>query len=437
MNIPELVSPAGSLKNMRYAFAYGADAVYAGQPKYSLRVRNNEFDYKKIKIGIKEAHKIGKKFYVVINIAAHNNKIKNFIDDIKNILKLQPDAFIMSDPGLIILIKENFPEIKIHLSVQANTVNWAAVKFWKNIGLKRIILSRELSIEEIKEIRQRVPDIELEIFVHGSLCIAYSGRCLLSNYINKRDSNQGACTNSCRWKYKIKEKNKKKDNFAKKYKKEIIKNFQKYKEISIKNTQWQKEYMPIFEDQHGSYILNSKDLRAIEHIKTLTNIGINAFKIEGRTKSFYYCAKTAQAYKKAINDAIKNKPFNLELLKSLDCLANRGYTQGFLNRHIKQSEYQNYNHSYSISKNQQLVGEFTGKYKNKLAEVKVINKFQIGDKLELISPIKNIRFVLNSLKDENQKSIQTALGNGYIVYLDLFEKIKLKFAILTKKSINR
>ena len=177
---PELLSPAGSLKNMRYAFAYGADAVYAGQPRYSLRVRNNEFNHANLKIGIDEAHALGKKFYVVVNIAPHNSKLKTFIKDLQPVIDMGPDALIMSDPGLIMLVRENFPDIDIHLSVQANAVNWATVKFWKQMGLTRVILSRELSIEEIAEIRQHVPDIELEIFVHGALCMAYSGRCLLS-----------------------------------------------------------------------------------------------------------------------------------------------------------------------------------------------------------------------------------------------------------------
>lgn len=187
----ELLSPAGSLKNMRYAFAYGADAVYAGQPRYSLRVRNNEFDHDNLKIGIDEAHALGKKFYVVVNIQPHNAKLKTFIRDLEPVVAMQPDALIMSDPGIIMMVRENFPDMPIHLSVQANAVNWATVKFWKNYGISRVILSRELSIEEIAEIHTHVPDIELEVFVHGALCMAYSGRCLLSGYMNKRDANQG------------------------------------------------------------------------------------------------------------------------------------------------------------------------------------------------------------------------------------------------------
>src|SRR5471030_810632 len=201
MFTPELLSPAGSLKNMRYAFAYGADAVYAGQPRYSLRVRNNEFNHQNLAIGIDEAHRLGKKFYVVVNIAPHNAKLKTFLRDLRPVIDMGPDALIMSDPGLIMMVRQAFPTMPIHLSVQANAVNWATVKFWSQAGLTRVILSRELSLEEIAEIRQQVPEIELEVFVHGALCMAYSGRCLLSGYMNKRDANQGSCTNACRWKY--------------------------------------------------------------------------------------------------------------------------------------------------------------------------------------------------------------------------------------------
>lgn len=201
---PELLSPAGTLKNLRYAAAYGADAIYAGQPRYSLRVRNNEFNIENLKTAIDELHAVNKKLYVVSNIQPHNIKLKKFIPDLKQVVDLKPDALIMSDPGMIMLARENFPDMPIHLSVQANTINYASVKFWEKNGIQRIILSRELTLEEIEEIRQHCPDIELEVFVHGALCMAYSGRCLLSGYLNHRDSNQGACTNSCRWEYKIK-----------------------------------------------------------------------------------------------------------------------------------------------------------------------------------------------------------------------------------------
>ncbi|MGD8999273.1 MAG: U32 family peptidase, partial [Granulosicoccaceae bacterium] len=194
MKAPELLSPAGTLKHMRYAFAYGADAVYAGQPRYSLRVRNNDFDLGNLAVGIGEAHALGKKFFVASNLMPHNAKIKTYIKDMEPVIDLKPDALIMADPGLIAMVRERWPEVPVHLSVQANTVNYAAVKFWQSLGVSRVILSRELSLDEIEEIRQQCPDMELEVFVHGALCIAYSGRCLLSGYFNHRDPNQGTCT---------------------------------------------------------------------------------------------------------------------------------------------------------------------------------------------------------------------------------------------------
>ncbi|MCG7757836.1 MAG: U32 family peptidase, partial [Nitrosomonas sp.] len=204
MKSPELLLPAGSLDKMRIAYAFGADAVYAGQPRYSLRARNNEFALEQIKTGITEAHALGKKFLVASNAMPHNAKIKTYLDDMAPIIDMKPDALIMADPGLIMMVREKWPDVPIHLSVQANTVNYMGVKFWQKIGLTRVILSRELSLDEVAQIRDYCPDMELEVFVHGALCIAYSGRCLLSGYFNHRDPNQGTCTNSCRWDYKVK-----------------------------------------------------------------------------------------------------------------------------------------------------------------------------------------------------------------------------------------
>ncbi|MEJ2394024.1 MAG: U32 family peptidase, partial [Candidatus Thiodiazotropha sp.] len=203
MKKPELLSPAGTLKNARYAFAYGADAVYAGLPRYSLRVRNNDFLEENLAIGIAEAHALGRRFYLACNVMPHGAKLKTFLRDLQPVIEMGPDALIMSDPGLILMVREAWPEMPVHLSVQANTVNAEAVRFWQQQGLSRVILSRELSLEEVEAIRQACPDMELEVFVHGALCIAYSGRCLLSGYFNHRDANQGTCTNSCRWDYKL------------------------------------------------------------------------------------------------------------------------------------------------------------------------------------------------------------------------------------------
>jgi len=434
---PELLSPAGTLKNMRYAFAYGADAVYAGQPRYSLRVRNNEFNLEKLSIGINEAHQQGKKLFVVCNIQPHNSKLKTFINDMKPVIALQPDALIMSDPGLIMMVREAFPEMIIHLSVQANAVNWASVKFWESQGIKRVILSRELSIDEIEDIRQHCPDIEIEVFVHGALCMAYSGRCLLSGYINKRDANQGTCTNSCRWKYDAHEaKENETGEIVALYKPEpTLGKGQTTDQVFLLQEEGRpNEYMPAFEDEHGTYIMNSRDLRAIQHIERLLKIGVNSFKIEGRTKSFYYCARTAQVYRKSIDDALAGRPFDENLLGSLEHLAHRGYTEGFLSRH-SHDKYQNYDYGYSISETQQFVGEMTGRDENGLAEVTVKNKFLVGDQLELMTPQGNINFKLEELHNKKGELLDVAPGSGHILYIPVPKEIDLNHGLLMRNLL--
>ena len=445
--IPELLSPAGSLKNMRYAFAYGADAVYAGQPRYSLRVRNNEFNHENLQIGINEAHALGKKFYVVCNIQPHNSKLKTFIRDLKPVIDMGPDALIMSDPGLIMMVREAFPEMAIHLSVQANAVNWATVKFWSTQGVERVILSRELSLEEIEEIRQQCPETELEIFVHGALCMAYSGRCLLSGYMNKRDPNQGTCTNACRWEYKVEKGQEDASG-------QIVEQFDPTAAQAIEvqaerpdntlglgkpiddvvllsESHRPEEKMAAFEDEHGTYIMNSKDLRAVQHVERLTRMGVHSLKIEGRTKSFYYCARTAQVYRKAIDDAVAGKPFDESLMGTLESLAHRGYTEGFLRRHTHDA-YQNYDYGYSVSDSQQFVGEFTGQRRGHLVEVEVKNKFCVGDNLELMTPKGNIIFTLEQMENRKSQSIDDAKGNGHFVFIPMPEDLDLNYALLMR-----
>ncbi|MEQ9892657.1 tRNA 5-hydroxyuridine modification protein YegQ [Pectobacterium aroidearum] len=437
---PELLSPAGTLKNMRYAFAYGADAIYAGQPRYSLRVRNNEFNHQTLAQAINEAHELGKKFYVVVNIAPHNAKLKTFLRDLQPVIEMGPDALIMSDPGLIMLVRENFPQIDIHLSVQANAVNWATVKFWQQMGLTRVILSRELSLEEIAEIRQNVPDMELEIFVHGALCMAYSGRCLLSGYINKRDPNQGTCTNACRWEYKVQEgKEDEVGNIVHQHEPIAVKNVEHAlgigeptdKVFMLEESMRPGEYMSAFEDEHGTYIMNSRDLRAIQHVERLTQMQVHSLKIEGRTKSFYYCARTAQVYRRAIDDAVAGKPFDPTLLETLEGLAHRGYTEGFLRRHVHE-DYQNYDYGYSVSDRQQFVGEFTGVRRDGLAEVEVKNKFSCGDSVEMMTPNGNIQFTIESMQNTKGQPTDVAPGNGHIVYLPVPDDVSLDYALLLR-----
>ncbi|MFT6925594.1 MAG: putative protease [Psychromonas sp.] len=435
---PELLSPAGTLKNMRYAFAYGADAVYAGQPRYSLRVRNNEFNVEKLEIGINEAHAQGKKLYVVCNIQPHNSKLKTFIRDMHPIVNLKPDALIMSDPGLIMMVREAFPDMPVHLSVQANAVNWASVKFWEKQGIERVILSRELSLDEIEDIRQHCPDIEIEVFVHGALCMAYSGRCLLSGYINKRDPNQGTCTNSCRWKYDAHPatENETGDIVAIQRPDPTLGEGKPTDQMFLLQEQGRPdEYMPAFEDEHGTYIMNSKDLRAIQHVERLLSIGVQSLKIEGRTKSYYYCARTAQVYRKAMDDAIAGRPFDPKLMGTLENLAHRGYTEGFLSRH-SHDQYQNYDYGYSISDTQQFVGEMTGRDAQGFAEVMVKNKFLVGDQLELMTPQGNINFTLEQLQTKKGELVDVAPGSGHVLYMPIPKEIDLSHALLMRNLNN-
>ena len=442
---PELLAPAGSLRNMRYAFAYGADAVYAGQPRYSLRVRNNEFSLENLALGIKEAHALGKKFYVVSNIAPHNSKIGTYLKDIAPVIAMKPDALIMSDPGLIMMVRDAYPEMPIHLSVQANAVNYATVKFWQLQGIERVILSRELSLEEIETIRSHVPDMELEIFVHGALCMAYSGRCLLSGYMNKRDPNQGTCTNACRWSYDVKagEENETGDivqvtevNKAESAPQTVIPTLGEgapsTQTFMLEEKEKPGELMPAFEDEHGTYIMNSKDLRAVQHVERLTKMGVHSLKIEGRTKSHYYCARTAQVYRKAIDDAVAGKPFDTALMGSLETLAHRGYTEGFLRRHAHQA-YQNYEYGHSVSDKQQFVGEVLGRCEHTgFAIIDVKNKFCVGDSLELMTPSGNITFTFDDMLNKKNQSITDAKGSGHQVSIPLPSGVDLDFALLLR-----
>lgn len=463
---PELLCPAGTFRNMQYAFAYGADAVYAGQARYSLRVRNNDFDEENLAKGIAYAHSLGKQFYVVVNIQAHNAKLKTFIEDIRPVIEMKPDALIMSDAGMIMMVREAFPEQVIHLSVQANAVNWATVKFWKQMGVSRVILSRELSLKEIEQIIAEVPDMEIEVFVHGALCMAYSGRCLLSGYINKRDANQGTCTNACRWSYNTykAEENETGDivpsnpalfvpNQA--TEKDAIQNInlngglnlngdrvmgddyvqQPSDEVVLIEEQGRPgELMAMFEDEHGTYIMNSKDLRAVELVPELVNMGVHSLKIEGRTKSHYYVARTAQVYRQAIDDAVAGKPFDIGLITALDGLANRGYTEGFLRRHVH-SDYQNYEYGSSKTDHQQFVAEVSDITPARLTLV-IKNKLMVGDTIEIMTPQGNISYQLTEMWDKKGQPIEGALGSGWVCQIanpfkDLSSDV-LQFALIMK-----
>jgi putative protease len=410
------------LRNLRYALAYGADAVYAGIPRYSLRVRNNEFgSLAALSEGIAAVRAAGKRFYLAANLMPHGAKLGTFLADLEPVIALGPDALIMSDPGLILLVREQWPEVAIHLSVQANTTNAAAVRFWQQQGLRRVILSRELALDEIAAIREACPEMELEVFVHGALCIAYSGRCLLSGYLNHRDANQGSCTNACRWSYRMGQ---------------PVASPERHPEADqvwlLEEAERPGEYMAMFEDEHGSYVMNSRDLRAVEHVARLSAIGVDALKIEGRTKSHYYTARATSVYRRAIDDAAAGRGFDRGLLDELDGLANRGYTEGFLRRHAP-SELQNYAAGSSVSARRQFVGEFVRiDAASGLAEVRVRNRFAPGDELEWITPAGQWRFRLEQLSATDGRPLEAAPGDGWTVRIPLPEQPLAAEALLAK-----
>ena len=433
---PELLLPAGTLEHQKYAYDFGADAVYAGQPRYSLRARNNEFQLEQLATGIAYAKSLNKKLYIASNILPHNSKIKTYLKDMELVIELKPDALIMADPGLIMMVMDKWPDTEIHLSVQANTMNYASVKFWQRIGIKRIILSRELSLDEIEEIRQECPDMELEVFVHGALCMAYSGRCLLSGYFNRRDPNQGTCTNACRWEYKLHDAV---ETATGDIKLPYASDFDFNKELNDLNANFAScgdverhplanapylledssrlgELMPIMEDEHGTYIMNSKDLRAIEHIERLVKIGVNSLKVEGRTKSIYYVALVAMSYRKAIDDAMLNKKFDPKLLADLEGLANRGYTDGFFQRHHSH-EYQNYLDSHSKSRMKQYVGLVLSVDSEGNALVDVKNKFSVGDTIDILHKSSTKTIELTNLYNQNFEKVLVAQGSGVRVLI--------------------
>lgn len=357
----ELLMPAGSQSKMRLALDYGADAVYLGPPLYSLRARDNDFASDVLKESIEQVHARGKKVYMTLNIFSRNRKIQPFSRDITEYAKMKPDAFIISDPGLASIARELAPEIPIHLSVQANCMNWRSVKFWQeSLGVERVILSRELSIAEITEIKQRVPDMELEAFVHGSICIAYSGRCLLSSYMDRRDANQGVCDNSCREKYALKE----------------------YYIEDTKNNPGQ--LYEIEEDQHGTYIMNAKDLCMVEHLKPLVDAGVISFKVEGRTKSEFYAAMVARAYRGALDDLINNRPLNPLWSEELAKLSNRGYHTGFMLQ-TPGANGQNYEKTSQHLDSRKFLG-LAQRGEDGRIWVDVRNKIELGQSVQVMTP---------------------------------------------------
>ncbi len=296
--------PAGSLHKLQVALEYGADAVYCGVPRYSLRARENEFRLQNLGTAVGLTRVRRKKIYFTVNAIPRNSKIPGYLRYLRAMADLKPDGLIMADPGLIMITRDHFPDLPIHISVQTNTMNYAAVEFWRRFGAKRVILSREVTLAEVSEIRQKCPDIEIEVFVHGSICIAHSGRCFMSNYFGNRDANQGACNNACRDPY----------------------------QIYLKNPQKEDASMELISSEEGTFLMNSKDLRAIEFLDELTHIGVDSIKVEGRTKNDYYAGMVARTYRRALDDIREGKAFDRNLIGELDKVASRKYFSGFLTR---------------------------------------------------------------------------------------------------------
>lgn len=382
MKKPELLAPAGSLSKLKIAITYGADAVYVGGEEFSLRVAAENFSVEDMKEGVEFAHQRGKKVYLTANIIPHNQDIDQYENFLKEYLKANFDAIIISDLGMFQMTRELAPNLEIHISTQANNVNYKSAEAWHKMGAKRVILARELSFDEIAEIRNRTStDLELEAFVHGAMCISYSGRCLLSNYMTNRDSNLGACSHPCRWKYNL-----------------------------VEETR-PGEYMPVFENDRGTFIYNSKDLCMIEHIKALIESGLDSFKIEGRVKTEYYLATVVKAYRDAIDSYFENpcefktKPIWLSEIKKV---SHRDYTTGFFFGKPDGNE-QNYKTS-SYIRDYELLGIVKGyDEKTQMATIIQKNRFFKGSEVEFLRPKGDfIKHKIEYMENEQGEEIEIA-----------------------------
>jgi len=394
----ELLMPAGDMEKAKYAIAFGADAIYCGIPMFTLRGKSsmNLSDVAKI---IPYAHKRGVKVYLAVNIFPHSFKYEQFMIDMKKMVDMNPDAFIMADPGLIDLTLENFPEAEVHLSVQANNVNWKSVEFWHKQGVKRVILSRELSLEEIKEIREKVPTVELEVFVHGAICMAYSGRCLLSNYMAHRDPNQGSCVQSCRFKYKLLEE-------APDGPKVDLLN----KNIVLEEEMRPGQYMPISEDSHGTYLMNPRDLCLLPYLKDLAEAGVHSIKIEGRSKTVYYVACVCRMYRKALDDLLAGRDFDESLMEEAYKIASRGYTPGFLFGDLGKYSMR-YEKSSPID-SAKFIGILGCEVKSGEYMVDVRNRVGVGSEIEVVMPDEVCKAKIKALKDLKGAELDSVHGGA-------------------------
>lgn len=391
MKRPELLSPAGDLEKLVIAFEYGADAVYASGKNFGLRSFAGNFTDAEMELAVKIAREKLRKIYITVNVFPHNQDIPEIEKHISFLKKIKPDAMIISDLGVFSIAREIAPEIPVHVSVQANNLNYREVEMWKKLGASRIILARELKLSDIKEIRKRVKGIELELFVHGAICMSLSGRCLLSNYLTNRDANKGECSQSCRWSYNLVEEKR------------------------------PGEYLPVVEDDRGTYIFNSKDLCTIQHIPELIEAGIDSFKIEGRMKSVHYAAITTAVYKRTIEGYMAGPDkytFNHGLLEELEKVSHRKYFSGFYfndvptKQHLKSSKYE-------------ATRRFTGYIKDiegKSAKIFVRNTFNTGEKVEIFTPSgDNIETRVFGIK--NSEDIEESYAKQDCEYTVTFEGI--------------
>lgn len=401
----ELLAPAGDLEKLRYALHYGADAVYMAGEVFGLRQQTKNFTIEEMEIALDEAHSMGKKLYLVLNIIPHNEDIKELKTYLEQIKNLCFDAYIVSDPGAIVLVREILGDVEIHLSTQANTTNALSARFWHSQGVKRIILARELSLLEIKEIVDATQDLDLEyeVFIHGAMCISYSGRCLISNFLSGRDANKGDCAQSCRWSYYLMEEKR------------------------------PGEYLPVVEDEKGTYLYNSKDLCAIDLLKEIIDTGVVSLKIEGRNKSIYYVSSIVRAYKEGINRIQKNRALNSEeLFKEISRVSHRDFTQGFFLRKPTEED-QLYNAQNYIRRADFLGVVLDYDENTKLVKIEQRNKFELGDYVDFIGPdYKSYRLELNELFDHDMKPIKAAPHPQQIIYI--YSKQKLYPMDLMRKA---
>ena len=381
----ELLAPAGTMDKLKTAFYFGADACYFAGTKYGLRAYAGNFTDDNLKESVEYAHKMGKKAYITVNIIAHNEDFDGMADYIRFLDSIKVDGVIVADIGIIKLIRETCPNLPVHVSTQANITNKYSAKFFCDLGVTRLVLARELSVKEIKEIRDYIPkEVEIEAFVHGAMCISYSGRCLLSNYMCGRDSNKGACVQACRWEYTIHEK-------------------------SIDNEEY-----PIYEDNRGTYILNSKDLNMLQHIKDLEDAGVTSLKIEGRMKSVYYVATVVNAYRRAI-DSLGTGASTDQLMAELNKTSHRKYTTGF----YYGSNDKECLESSSPVQTHEFMAVVIGKNENGKVLIEQRNRFKVGDTLEVLSPTDtfNKTILVTPMTDEKGQEVVDALGVQQKLYL--------------------